>query len=303
MSTTPPPPPAPTGARADARIDLHSHSTWSDGTLSVPELFEEARAARLDVLALTDHDTVEGWAELPAAVAASGVAAVPGIEVSAELGRMSVHVLALLVDPGPDTALAAELEKARRSRSERAQRMVELIAEDYPITWDAVRDQVADEATVIGRPHIADALIAAGVVSERADAFARILSPSGPYYVRHYAPSPARAVEVIRQAGGVAIAAHPASGMREGAGASLEEILGPMIQAGLAALEVDHREHDAVSRARLRALARENDLLVTGGSDYHGSGKPNLLAENLTSPEALGALISLSTSRTEVIHP
>ncbi|GAA4531176.1 hypothetical protein GCM10023160_33370 [Brachybacterium paraconglomeratum] len=146
------------------------------------ELFAQARTAGLDVLALTDHDTVAGWSELPAAVAASGVAAVPGIEVSSEHESSSVHILALLVDPSPDSDLSAEMASARASRVERARRMVELISEDHPISWADVTAQVAGETTVIGRPHIADALVAAGVVSDRSAAFVEVLRPSGPYY-------------------------------------------------------------------------------------------------------------------------
>ncbi|MGY5763762.1 PHP domain-containing protein [Brachybacterium sp. DNPG3] len=284
-----------------ARIDLHAHTTWSDGTVDVAALFRRARTARLDALALTDHDTVEGWAELPSAVRASGVAAVPGIEVSCEHGRLSVHVLALLVDPSPATGLARELERSRRSREERARRMVELIAADHPLSWDAVLEQVAGETTVIGRPHIADALVQAGVVADRTEAFAGMLAASGPYYVRHYAPEPAAAVRAIREAGGVAIVAHPGSVTREGSLPT--DLLGRMIDAGLDGIEVDHREHDRGTRERLRTFAEEHDLLVTGGSDYHGAGKPNRLGENLTQPDVLDAITRRATSSTEVITP
>lgn len=178
--------------------------------------------------------------------------------------------------------------------------MVERIGEDHPLTWDDVQDQVAGGDTTVGRPHIADALVAAGVVADRGEAFAGILSPSSPYYVRHYAPAPEVAVAAIREAGGVAIAAHPASGMREGC--VPEELLEAMAAAGLSAIEVDHREHNPVERRRLEAFARAHDLLVTGGSDYHGAGKPNRLGENLTAPSVLEAIISLSSSDTEVIR-
>lgn len=286
---------------ASARIDLHAHSTWSDGTCSVGELFTRASRARLDVLALTDHDTVAGWGELEAAVRASGVAAVPGIEVSAEHEGVSVHILALLPDPGPGTRLAQLLARARASRDGRARAMVERISQDHPITWDDVLEQVHGDTTVLGRPHIADALVAAGVITERGEAFTRVLHPSGPYYVRYWAPSPPEAVRAILAAGGVPVAAHPASGMRDGT--VPEELLEEMIAAGLAGIEADHREHDEGARSRLRALARAHDLLVTGGSDYHGTGKPNRLGENLTQLEALDAVLARSTSTAEVIRP
>lgn len=283
------------------RIDLHAHTTWSDGTVDVAALFRRARAARLDVLALTDHDTVAGWDELPRAVRTSGVAAVPGIEVSCEHGRLSVHVLALLVDPSEETELAREMERARRSRQERARRMVELIGADHPISWEDVLNQVAGETTVIGRPHIADALVRAGVVAHRTEAFHGMLAASGPYYVRHYAPDPATAVRAIREAGGVSVVAHPGSASREG---NLPvDLLEEMIAAGLDGIEVDHREHDREVRHRLRHLAEDRGLLVTGGSDYHGAGKPNRLGENLTQPDVLDAITRRATSSTEVITP
>lgn len=283
------------------RIDLHTHSSWSDGTCGVDELLRRAARAQLDVLALTDHDTVAGWAELPRAVAASGVAAVPGIEVSAEHESLSVHVLALLVDPGEDSELAGEMARARSSRIERARSMVELIARDHPISWEDVRAQAAGDSTVIGRPHIADALVARGAIPDRSAAFQEILSPSGPYYVPYYAPSPVRAVRAIRAAGGVAVVAHPGSVTRD---ADLPvDLLEEMVEAGLAGIEVGHREHDEAERARLREFATTHDLLITGGSDYHGAGKPNRLGENLTEPDVLAAITHRATSTTEVIHP
>lgn len=277
---------------ADARADLHTHSTYSDGTCTVDELLAEARAARLDVIALTDHDTTAGWDDARAAASAHGVTVIPGIEVTAEHGRASIHILALLPDPGPETPLAHELQRARASRRDRARAMVEAIACDHPITWDQVQEQVAGEETTLGRPHIADALVAAGVVPDRGAAFASILAPGSPYYVRHYAPAPEVAVAAIRQAGGIPIAAHPAS---SGRGENVpEEILEAMIGAGLLAIEVDHREHGEAERTRLRQIARSHGLWTTGGSDYHGAGKPNRLGENLTSPEMLEAMLPAS---------
>ena len=287
------------GARQ--RIDLHGHSTCSDGTTSVPDLFAQAQAVGLDVLALTDHDTVEGWPQLPGAVAATGVAAVPGIEVSSEHGHRSVHLLALLVDPSEGTALAAEMAEARFSRIERARRMVELIGRDHPLTWDGVLAQVAGEETVIGRPHIADALVAAGVVPDRSAAFAEILRGSGPYYVPYYAPSPLEAVAAIREAGGVSVIAHPGSVTRDD---DLPvELLEELVEAGLDGVEVHHREHDDAERERLQRFAERHDLLVTGGSDFHGTGKPNLLAENLTDPAVLAEIERRATSGTRIIRP
>lgn len=283
------------------RIDLHAHTSWSDGTCGVAEMFQLARHVGLSTLALTDHDTVAGWQELPAAVAASGVAAVPGIEVSAQHEGRSVHVLALLVAPDEATDLAREMRRAREARVQRARRMVELIAADHPVSWGDVRAQVAGETTVIGRPHIADALVAAGVVPDRSAAFAEILRPSGPYYVPYYAPSPVTAVRAIRGAGGVSIAAHPGSVTRDD---DLPlSLLEEMVEAGLDGVEVDHREHDDAERARLRDFADHHGLLSTGGSDYHGSGKPNELGENLTAPAVLAAIEERGAGGTSVIRP
>ena len=267
----------------------------------MPDLFAQAQGVGLDVLALTDHDTVEGWPQLLAAVAATGVAAVPGIEVSSEHGHRSVHLLALLVDPSEGTALAAEMAEARFSRIERARRMVELIGRDHPLTWDGVLAQVAGEETVIGRPHIADALVAAGVVPDRSAAFAEILRGSGPYYVPYYAPSPLEAVAAIREAGGVSVIAHPGSVTRDD---DLPvELLEELVEAGLDGVEVHHREHDDAERERLQRFAERHDLLVTGGSDFHGTGKPNLLAENLTDPAVLAEIERRATSGTRIIRP
>lgn len=290
-----------TDAGAAPRIDLHAHSSWSDGTTDVRELFSQAAAAGLDVLALTDHDTVSGWPELAGAVRATGVAAVPGIEVSSEEDSCSVHLLALLVDPSPDTALAAEMARARRSRAERARRMVELISADHPVRWEDVAAQVAGESTVIGRPHIADALVGAGVVPDRSAAFAEILRPSGPYYVPYYAPSPLDAVRAIREAGGVSVLAHPGSVTRDD---DLPlTLLEALAEAGLDGIEVDHREHDEEERTRLREFARGHDLLITGGSDFHGTGKDNELGENLTAAEVLEEIAARATSGTRILRP
>ncbi|WP_114855818.1 PHP domain-containing protein [Brachybacterium sp. YJGR34] len=288
-------------AGAAMRIDLHAHSSCSDGTSTVGTLFDDASRAGLDVLALTDHDTVSGWAELPAAVAASGVAAVPGIEVSSESGTLSVHVLALLPDSSERSELAEEMARARASRADRARRMVELIARDHPITWEDVTGQVAGEQTVIGRPHIADALVARGAIADRSEAFREILSPSGPYYVPYYAPSPAATVAAIRAAGGVSVLAHPGSVTRD---SDLPlDLLEEMVAAGLDGIEVDHREHDGAERERLRRFARTHDLLMTGGSDHHGTGKPNALGEELTAASVLAQISERATSGTEILRP
>jgi predicted metal-dependent phosphoesterase TrpH len=274
------------------RIDLHTHSNVSDGTEDPDVLIASAAAAGLDAVALTDHDSTAGWSRARTAAAALGITFIPGMEVSCRTDTgISVHVLSYLHDP-LHAGLRDEIEKSRHARLTRARRMVELMSEDYPITWELVQEHVTEGATV-GRPHIADALIALGIVTTRAEAFERVLTARSPYWVSHYAPHPALAVGLIRAAGGVPVFAHP-SAFNRGAvvgGAVIHE----MIDAGLLGLEVEHRDNPETARVELRRIARDNGLLVTGSSDYHGTGKPNLLGENVTSDETLEAIVSRAT--------
>lgn len=266
------------------RIDLHTHSTVSDGTEPPAVVVAEARKAGLDAIALTDHDSTAGWAEAGAAARRHGLTLVPGMEVSCRTEEgISVHVLSYLHDPG-HPGLLEEIGKARDARLTRAERMVELLSEDFPISWAGVHEHVGEGAT-IGRPHIADALVAAGVVGDRSEAFARILSSHSRYYIPHYAPHPVLAVQLVREAGGVPVFAHPVASSRGRVVA--EHTFHEMIDAGLAGLEVDHRDNPDEGRQWLRGLAAGNGLIITGSSDYHGAGKPNRLGENLSSPEAL----------------
>ncbi|WP_104091661.1 PHP domain-containing protein [Arthrobacter sp. GMC3] len=271
------------------RIDLHAHSNVSDGTQTPATLLAAAAAARLDVLALTDHDSTDGWAEALVAARDHGVGLIPGMEISCKTARgVSVHLLCYLHDPF-NAELLEEITKAKDARLTRAERMVERLAEDYPLNWDDVSAHVAPGAT-IGRPHIADALVAAGIVSDRNEAFANILTSHSRYFVSHYAPDPVLAVELVRAAGGVPVFAHPVASAR--GRIATPETFHDMIDAGLLGLEVDHRDNPAEGRAWLRKLAYDKGLFTTGSSDYHGTGKPNLLGENLTTPEALVQLVS-----------
>ncbi|KPN22078.1 MULTISPECIES: PHP domain-containing protein [Arthrobacter] len=281
------------------RIDLHTHSNVSDGTEAPGAVMASAAAAGLDAVALTDHDSTAGWGEAAEAARTLGLIFVPGMEVSCRTeDGISVHVLSYLHDPS-HPGLLAEIAKSRSARVSRAERMVERLAEDYPISWADVQEQVAPGAT-IGRPHIADALVAAGVVPSRSAAFAGILTGRSRYFVAHYAPDPAHAVRLIRDAGGVPVFAHPeasARGRVVGERTYLE-----MIDAGLAGVEIEHRDNPQDGRAYLRRLAAEHSLLVTGSSDYHGTGKPNLLGENTTSAEVLERITELGTG-TPVVRP
>lgn len=282
------------------KIDLHTHSSASDGTQRPGEVIRSAAEAGLDVVALTDHDTTAGWEEAAEAAREHAVAFVPGTEVSCQTDDgISVHLLSYLQDP-QDRALDEVMQRARRSRRTRAERMVEMIAEDYPISWEQVLDQVVGDATV-GRPHIADALVAAGIAQTRSEAFSTVLHPRSGYYVGHYAPDPVTAVRLVRQAGGVPVMAHPLAGVR---GRTVgQEVFDAMIEAGLAGLEIAHRDNPPEARAVLSQMAAEHDLIVTGSSDYHGSGKPNELGENLTSEQSLRRIMAEADSGTQVVRP
>lgn len=268
------------------RIDLHTHSTASDGTRSPAEVMDDARNAGLDVVALTDHDTVSGWDQ--ARANSSGLVFVPGAEISCKTADgISLHMLGLGFDP-ENTELAQTLAITRDDRLPRMEKMVSnLAAAGYAITMEQVWAQVPEGAT-LGRPHLADALVVAGIVATRDEAFAELLHNDSKFYVGHLAPLPLDAVRMIKSAGGVAVFAHPGASKR---GATVErEEIAAMAAAGLDALEVDHRDHDEPTRVRLRALASELGLLCTGASDYHGAGKLNQIGENLTDPEVWSEL-------------
>lgn len=279
------------------RIDLHAHSNVSDGTETPAGVIVSAVAAGLDAVALTDHDSTDGWESASAAAREHGVAFVPGIEISCRTEEgISVHLLSYLHDPA-HAGLLEEITKSKDARLTRAEHMVTLLSEDYPLTWDDVIHHVAPGATV-GRPHIADALVAAGVVADRTEAFTSILTSHSRYFVQHYAPNPALAVELVRAAGGVPVFAHPVASSR---GRIVgERTYRDMIDAGLLGLEVEHRDNPEEGRAFLRGLAAEHGLLMTGSSDYHGAGKPNLLGENTTSPEVLARIEELASGSTVV---
>jgi len=268
-------------------IDLHTHSSVSDGTETPTQLMRAAVAAGLDTVAITDHDSTAGWDEALTAAAGTGLQVVRGIELSTRHEWRSVHVLGYLFDPN-NADLLGETARIRDDRLTRAERMVARLAEDYPVSWDDVLAQSG--GTTIGRPHIADALVARGVVPTRSAAFESILHFTGGYYVPHEAPTVLRGVRLITAAGGAAVLAHPATRGRE---AVVEERdLARLVDAGLVGLEVGHRENTPEGRERLLELAARFGLVVTGSSDYHGEGKPNRLAENSTSPEALDRIIA-----------
>ncbi|MGM7668793.1 PHP domain-containing protein [Microbacterium sp. A93] len=280
-------------------FDLHTHSNISDGTEPPADVVRAAARAGLTGLALTDHDTTAGWAEAAVTAGETGLVLVPGMEVScvSDTG-ISVHLLSYLHDPDAP-GLTGEIARSRSSRLSRAQRMVERLAEDYPITWEMVLDHSTPDAT-IGRPHIADALVAAGVIHDRSAAFTSILTPRSPYYVGHYAPDPVHAVRLVLEAGGVPVFAHPMASMR---GRIIGmELFREMIDAGLAGIEVFHRDNPDEARRTLRLIAVEHGLFITGSSDYHGAGKPNRIGE-YTTPAEVVARIEEQATGTAVIRP
>ncbi len=277
-------------------IDLHAHSNQSDGKDSPSELVRRAKLSGVSVLAITDHDTTDGWEEAITAARAQGIGLVPGIEVSTRarigLRSISVHILAYL--PNPDhPGLTAELAKTRNSRIGRAKEMVERLAADYPISWQDVEDQLKPGATV-GRPALADALAAKGIVPNRSAAFESILHKSSPYYVSDYSIETELAIKLIREAGGVSVMAHPLIDFPAGK-SELDLPLKhfeQLIAAGLDGFEVDHRSVPDFAKDWLRELAFKHNLIVTGSSDYHGDGaKENQLGENSTDPAQLQRIL------------
>ncbi len=272
-------------------IDLHAHSSVSDGTEAPAELVAAGVAAGLAVLAITDHDSTAGWVPAFEAAEGTGLTVLPGMELSTQLHGASVHLLGYLIDPA-HPRLLAETEKIRAERLHRAEAMVQRIAVDYALDWDDVLAQTTPGAT-IGRPHIADALVARGHVVDRSAAFRSILHWQGGYYRPHEAPKPLEGVELIVAAGGVPVLAHPGG---RGPDRLFDDArIRQMVDAGLAGVEVGHRDNPPAAREKWAAVAQRYDLIVTGSSDYHGLGKPNLLAENTTTPESYARIVALGT--------
>jgi predicted metal-dependent phosphoesterase TrpH len=282
--------------RFEGPSDLHLHSVHSDGTESPAQVMAAAHRHGLRTVALTDHDTTSGWAEAAEASASLGMTLLPGMELSARHEWRSVHVLAYLVDPD-EPGLRAMTDRIRSSRLDRARLMADRISRDYDLDWNDILEQTTDGATV-GRPHIADALVARGLVRDRAEAFSSIRSPRGEYYVALYAPDPVTAVQLVADAGGVAIIAHPAGR----AGVLPMPLLDRMLDAGLGGFEMAHRENLESGLRTLRKIVQERDLIVTGSSDYHGLGKPNQPGENTTSDDMVSRIIDAATG-TAPVYP
>ncbi|MEV5969227.1 PHP domain-containing protein [Streptomyces sp. NPDC051921] len=273
------------------RIDLHTHSTASDGTDTPAELVRNAAAAGLDVVALTDHDTTRGYAEAVAALP-EGLTLVTGAELSCRLDGVSLHMLAYLFDP-EEPALAAERELVRDDRVPRARAMVGKLQElGVPVTWEQVARIAGDGS--LGRPHVAEALVELGVVPDVSGAFTpEWLADGGRAYVEKHELDPIEAIRLVKAAGGVTVFAHPLAVKR---GECVpESAIVRLAEAGLDGIEVDHMDHDEPTRTRLRGLAGELGLLTTGSSDYHGSRKTCALGDCTTDPEIYGEITRRAT--------
>jgi len=275
-------------------IDLHTHTSYSDGTDTPAQLINKALAAGISIIGLTDHDSISGWQEATYALR-TGISLVPGAEISCQTpDGISVHILGLLFDSN-NSELMNTLEKTRENRHGRMEKIIARINEaGIDITMDDVLEQLSDGAT-LGRPHLADALVKKGIVASRDEAFTQMLHNNSKYYVSHYSPTPEAAIKLIKAAGGVSVIAHPMASHR-GRTISLETF-GSIIQAGLDGIEVDHRDHSPEEKSQLIKLANESNLVMTGASDYHGNGKLNTLGEYTTKPEQWEKLESRSNAR------
>ncbi len=277
------------------RIDLHTHSSVSDGTESPAELLATARAAGLDVVALTDHDTTAGWSVAEAA-RPPGLTVVPGMELSCrwvptDQPPISVHLLAYLFDP-THPGFAAERARLRDERLERAERIVDALASaGHPVMWEQIVERSG--GGVVGRPHIAQALVEVGSADSVDHAFATLLHHRSPFYVTKADTDVCVGIALVRAAGGVPVFAH---GLATKRGRIVgDDAIAAMVDAGLLGLEVDHPDHSADERAHLRGVASDLGLIVTGSSDYHGTNKVTPIAACTTDPDQLEAILAAGT--------
>jgi len=279
-------------------IDLHTHTTCSDGTDRPRELVNKAIVQGLEVLGIADHDTTSGWEEATQALRGK-LQLVLGAEISCLTTEgISVHMLGMLFDAN-HIEMQTVLEETRDGRLPRMRKMIEKMrAEGMDISIEDVENAMPAGATM-GRPHLADALVAKKIVKSRDEAFIDLLHNDSRFYVSHAAPTPVEAIALIRRAGGVAVIAHPFASHR---GQVLKaEDFEDLVAAGLNGIEVDHRDQNPDERAMLRVIAQELDLVVTGSSDYHGTGKLNSLAENHTNREQWQKLEAQADARRVVI--
>jgi predicted metal-dependent phosphoesterase TrpH len=247
--------------------DLHTHSAHSDGTNSIAQNVALAGERDLAGIGITDHDTTAGFEEAEAAAVGTDLEIIPGIEFSAEYQGASLHVLGYWVDP-TNEALRDEISRLHDARFRRGELMIEkLQALGYPISFERVREIAGGD--LIARPHIAEAMVEAGIVADEKQAFDEFISDDGPAYVPKHALDPVDALELIGNAAGVCVLAHP--GMWRGSDSVPDELIERMASAGMVGLEVDHPDHDESHRAKYGAMAKRLDLVPTGASDCHGA--------------------------------
>jgi predicted metal-dependent phosphoesterase TrpH len=265
------------------RIDLHTHSNVSDGTLTPVQVIEAASDAELDVVALTDHDAISGWSLAAPAAAAVGIIFVPGVELSCRWygvePAIPLHMLAYYIDPD-HAGLAAEMARVREARERRAERIVELMrADGIDVTWDEVLAYAG--GGTVGRPHLARALIRRGLAATVSDAF--VPSMLGERWRLPKEDTDVfTALDLVRDAGGVPVFAHPRATRR--GRVVPDELIVQMAARGLFGLEADHEDHSPQQREEVRALAVSLGLVVTGSSDFHGANKTVVLGANMTAP-------------------
>jgi predicted metal-dependent phosphoesterase TrpH len=275
-------------------IDLHTHTTCSDGTDTPFMLVKKALATGITTLAITDHDSTAGWQEAITAIQPQ-IELVLGAEISCLThDGISVHMLGLLFD-GENSQMQQMLADSRDTRIPRMRKMVELMqADGIEISLEDVYASTPAGATV-GRPHLADALVLKGIVKDRDEAFLDLLNNDSKYYVTHAAPTPEDAIHAIRTAGGVAVIAHPFASRR---GETISAAtFSNLVVAGLNGIEVHHRDQNMEEQKTLTSIAQELNLVITGSSDYHGTGKLNAMAENTTHPAQWAALEAEANAR------
>jgi predicted metal-dependent phosphoesterase TrpH len=277
----------------DMTIDLHTHSSCSDGTESPTQILQRAADAGLNVVALTDHDTIAGWEEARASAAGLPVTLVCGLEVSARIEAGGVHVLGYGFD-GCNERLQSLLARIREARQCRLIAMIhrlrdqgiELSPDDFALQ--------ADAGVPMGRPHLADALVSLGHAETRGEAIHRWLRRGSPGYVERWSPDPFEAVTCVSRAGGVAVLAHP-WGPTSRIAVS-RDFIAALTDAGLAGIEVDHPDHNPTNREALRRIGADLALVTTGGSDYHGAGKAHGIGSATTRREQFDRLMALVDS-------
>ena len=271
-----------------ARIDLHTHTTYSDGTFTPGELIALAVERGLSAIAVSDHDSTEGLTEAFAAAEGTALEVVPGTEFSTVYDGQGCHMLSYWMDL-EDQEFQAELRRLRDDRHDRARRMVERLRElGYPISFERVQE-IAQERNIV-RPHVAQALVEAGVIDRIEEAFtSQLIGSGGRAYVEKHALDPLDSLALIKRAGGVAVLAHPGL-WREGLGVS-DHLIEELAEAGLDGLEADHPDHTPEMEARYRDMARRLGLVATGSSDCHGTRfDPVRLGSVTTEPEEFARL-------------